>query len=87
MNVSLTPELEVLVNTKVASGMYNSASEVVRDGLRLIQQRDELFQKKLDALRADVRLGLDDLEAGRLVDGHIAMANRRTRILKMKNND
>lgn len=86
MNVSLTPELEDMINTKVKSGMYNTASEVVREGLRLIQQRDEMRQQKLDALRSDIRLGMDDLEAGRVVDGPTAMAARRERLLRMKSN-
>ena len=40
MNVSLTPELEQLVQEKVASGLYQTASEVVRDALRLLKERD-----------------------------------------------
>ena len=40
MNVSLTPELEDLVNQKVRSGRYRSASEVVREALRLFEERD-----------------------------------------------
>ena len=52
MNVSLTPELEELVNEKVRSGLYQTASEVVRDALRLLKQRDH------DARRADTRAGL-----------------------------
>ena len=86
MNVSLTPELEGMINTKVASGMYGSASEVVREGLRLIQQRDEMREKKLAALRADIQLGLDDLEAGRVIDGPTAMSRRRERLLALKDN-
>ncbi len=41
MNVSLTPELEKLVQDKVASGLYQTASEVIREGLRLLKERDE----------------------------------------------
>ena len=41
MNVSLTPELEELVNEKVRSGLYQTASEVVREALRLLKQRDD----------------------------------------------
>ena len=40
MNVSLTPELERLVNEKVESGLYQTASEVVREALRLLKERD-----------------------------------------------
>ena len=84
MNVSLSPELERLINSKVESGMYNSASEVVRAGLRLIQERDELHQNKLAALRADIKLGLDDMEAGRILDGPTSMAARRERLIKLR---
>ena len=52
MNVSLTPELEKLVIEKVRGGLYQTASEVVREALRLLKQRDD------DARRADQRAGL-----------------------------
>jgi antitoxin ParD1/3/4 len=84
MNVSLTPELEQIINTKVQSGLYNSASEVVRDGIRLLQQRDEMRELKLDALRTEIQKGVDDLEAGRFRDGREVMAEKRERLLKMK---
>ena len=64
MNVSLTPELEELVNRKVASGMYHTASEVVRDGLRLLQERDELREHRLEALRREIAIGLEQLAKG-----------------------
>ena len=38
MNISLTPELEELIHQKVASGLYHSASEVIREGLRLLKE-------------------------------------------------
>ena len=52
MNVSLTPELEEMVNEKVRGGLYQTASEVVREGLRLLKQRDD------EERRADQRAGL-----------------------------
>ena len=45
MNVSLTPELEKFVDGKVESGLYNNASEVVREGLRLLKEHDEIRVK------------------------------------------
>ena len=55
MNVSLTPQLEKFVRQKVESGLYSSASEVVREALRLLGQRD----MTLDDLRQDIRDGLE----------------------------
>ncbi len=60
MNVSLTPELEKIVAERVTSGRYASASEVIREALRLLEERDQLNQ-----LRQEVRLGLERLDQGR----------------------
>jgi antitoxin ParD1/3/4 len=60
MNVSLTPELEQLVNEKVKSGFYQTASEVVREALRLLNERDQ----ERERLRADVQAGFDQLARG-----------------------
>jgi antitoxin ParD1/3/4 len=59
MNVNLTPQLEDLVRAKVSSGLYTSASEVVREALRLMQEQDRLREAKLEELRRDVRRGLE----------------------------
>ena len=58
MNVNLTPQLEELVRSKVASGLYTSASEVVREALRLMEEQDRLREAKLAQLRNDMRQGL-----------------------------
>jgi len=60
MNVSLTPELEKLINEKVDSGLYQTASEVVREALRLLKERD--YERA--RLQADVQAGFDQLSRG-----------------------
>lgn len=64
MNVSLTKELENFVSELVASGMYYSASEVVRDGLRLLKEQEALKKMRTEELRAEIMLGIEDLKAG-----------------------
>lgn len=59
MKVSLTHELELLVTELVQSGRYRSASEVVRDGLRLLAVRNECDRVKLEALRRKIQEGID----------------------------
>jgi antitoxin ParD1/3/4 len=59
INVSLTPQLEEMVRQKVAGGLYNSASEVVREALRLMDAQDRLQAVKLEQLRQDIQNGLD----------------------------
>ena len=63
MNVSLTEKLEGFVKKLVKSGRYNSASEVVRDGLRLVEEREELRKIKLQNLRQAIQEGLDSGES------------------------
>jgi len=64
MNVSLTPQLEFFVKQKVNQGLYNSASEVVREALRLLEERDALQAVKLEALRNDIDRGVASLDNG-----------------------
>lgn len=79
MNVSLTPELEKFVQQKVQEGLYGSASEVVRDGLRLLTERDEERQAKLTALQRQVGDGVAELDQGKGVPGKQAFAALRAR--------
>ncbi len=86
MNVSLTPALERLVNEKVSRGFYTSASEVVREGLRLLQERDETREAKLAALRADIQEGFNAIESGEHISGPVAFNRlRKDRQRKRKN--
>lgn len=84
MNVSLTPELEAFVQEQVKSGAYVSASEVVRDGLRLLARAEEMRRLELDRLRADIRQGLEELERGEGVEGAEAFKELRRRAGKRR---
>lgn len=64
MNVSLTPELEELVKQKVESGMYSSASEVVREALRLFKDQETLRQIRLEELRKEIAIGIEQANRG-----------------------
>lgn len=70
----VTPELEQFVHEKVKSGRYLSASEVVREALRLLEDRDRLQQMKLHALRNELVVGVEQLERGEVVDGEAVFA-------------
>jgi antitoxin ParD1/3/4 len=59
MNINLTAHLEEMVRGKVESGLYTSASEVVREALRLMDEKDQLLLARLTHLRKDVQAGLD----------------------------
>lgn len=68
INISLPPELERRVRQRVESGLYGSASEVVREALRLLDQVEASRAAALGALRDDIALGMADREAGRTVN-------------------
>jgi antitoxin ParD1/3/4 len=74
MNVSLTPELERLVQRKLQSGRYQSASEVIREGLRLLDDQDRLRNAQLDEVRRKIQIGIDQLDGGEGIDGGTLLA-------------
>jgi antitoxin ParD1/3/4 len=84
MNVNLTPDLEKLVRDRVASGLYNSASEVVREGLRLLAEQDRLRDDRLQRVRKDIQDGLDQARRGELIDGDAVVAELRAVIAKYR---
>jgi len=63
MNISLTPHLEEVVKGKVESGLYTSASEVMREALRLLEERDRLRELRLEELRREIQKGIESGEA------------------------
>lgn len=69
MNVSLTPELEKYIQKQVASQRYQTASEVVRQALRIMQHSEAYDKARLDALRQNIQVGLDALDRGEYVQG------------------
>ena len=66
LNVSLPIELESRVREHVASGLYGSASEVIREALRLFEAFEAVKSTNLAALRADIAKGMSDVQAGRV---------------------
>ena len=65
MHISLTPELESRVKAKVESGLYNNASEVIREALRFMETHEEwIYEIKLARLRTQLKTGIDQLQQG-----------------------
>ncbi len=81
MNVSLTPELEKLVHSKVESGLYLSASEVVREALRLLEEKDKIQAMRLEELRREIRIGIEQADRGEVapldIDATLARVRER----------
>lgn len=80
VNVSITPELDAFLQSRVESGRYQTTSEVVREALRLLErqerERDEAFQQ----LKAKLERGAAQAEAGELIDGDEVFEEMRAMI-------
>jgi antitoxin ParD1/3/4 len=74
------PELERRIVEKVESGLYTSASEVVRESLRLLFAAEELKEQRRERLRADIRLGLEQLDRGQGIPGEQVLADVTDRL-------
>jgi antitoxin ParD1/3/4 len=88
-DVSLTPELEELVARKVQSGRYQWASEVVREGLRLLEDQDRLRAAQLEEVRRKIQVGLDQLDRGEGISGDNVRKelNRKSQAVRRKQRD
>jgi antitoxin ParD1/3/4 len=81
-NISLTPELNAFIATRIASGRYQSASEVVREALRLLEEREATRVRTIEDLRREVAIGYAQAKAGQFVDGPSVIRRLRERIIK-----
>ena len=84
MNVNLGPVLDTFIADLLKSGMYQSQSEVVREGLRLLKEREDLKHLRLAELRKEISIGVDQADRGEFVDGAEAFAEIRKRDAKQK---
>jgi antitoxin ParD1/3/4 len=67
MNISLTPELEALIKRKLETGLYNNASEIIREALRLMYEQDRLNAMKLKLLQAEIDIAWQQADRGEFV--------------------
>ena len=85
MNVSLTPELEKFVSAKVGSGRYNSASEVVREALRLLEEHDAARAAQLAEFNQELGRRLASLDRGETVDPSKVRARLQRKSVERRN--
>ena len=84
LNVSLTRELGDFVTSKVASGRYLSASEVVRDGLRLLEERERQQEVALSEVQRKIEAGLESLDRGEGIPGEQVFEDMEARLSARK---
>ena len=79
MNANLGPVFEEFVQDLLKSGLYQSQSEVIREGLRLLKEREDLKKLRAEELRKQVALGIEQADNGAFVDGPEAFRQIRKR--------
>lgn len=84
MNVSLTPELEKFVEAKVESGRYTSASEVVREALRLLEEQEQIRREQLALFQRELAHRLDTMDKGRFADPEAVRERLRRRSAELR---
>ncbi|MGF1517898.1 MAG: type II toxin-antitoxin system ParD family antitoxin [Nodosilinea sp.] len=85
MEITLTPEVEQYIQSKITSGQYASASEVFLTGIQLLQDIEKIYQGRYQALRDDVRIGLDASEKGEVMDADVVFSQLQERLNQKRN--
>lgn len=69
LTITVTPELEAFIRERVASGRFDTASDVVGEGLKLLEMREQEREAALEEIRREIEIGLEQAKAGQLRDG------------------
>lgn len=84
MNISLTPELEKFVQDKVACGMYTSASEVIRESLRLLHTYEDVQKQRIGQIQHAINIGMQDIENQNIIGGNESREKMKAKLSKIK---
>ena len=85
MEIALTPEVEQYIQEKISSGQYASASEVLLASIKLLQDIEQTYQGRYQALRDEVRLGIEAADRGEVVDAETVFAQLEERLNQKRN--
>jgi antitoxin ParD1/3/4 len=77
LNISLPPQLDDFVRSRIASGRYQTASEVIHEGLRLLEEREREREAGIEDLRTKLRRGMEQADGGELLDGDVVFEEIR----------
>ncbi len=71
MSISLTPELEQFIQSQIASGKYASTEEVIIAGIKLLEERERIYQGRFEELKRKIAIAVEASERGETIDGEI----------------
>jgi antitoxin ParD1/3/4 len=85
MEIALTPDIEQYIQAKVNSGQYASASEVFLAGIKLLQDIEQTYQGRYQALRDEVNIGIEAADRGDVVDAETVFGQLQERLNQKRN--
>jgi antitoxin ParD1/3/4 len=86
MNIQLKPEHEQFIQTRLASGRYENADDVIAKALKLLEEWENGYQEWEEETRKKIAVGLAQVERGQVVDGEVVMAQLQDKIRKAREN-
>ncbi|MBW4507965.1 MAG: type II toxin-antitoxin system ParD family antitoxin [Scytonematopsis contorta HA4267-MV1] len=84
MTLLLTPELEMFIQSQVASGKYTSTNEVIIAALKLLEERERIYQGRFEELQREIAVGLEEAERGELIDADTVFNRLREKLAKRR---
>jgi antitoxin ParD1/3/4 len=82
MTLLLTPELEIFIQSQVASGKYTSTNEVIIAALKLLKEHERIYQGRFEELKREIAVGLEEAERGELIDADTVFNHLREKLAK-----
>jgi len=80
MNLALSSEIEKFIASQVESGKYPSAEEVILAGIRLLEERERIYQGRFEELKSEIAIGVEASERGEVVDGEIVFSQLQQKL-------
>ncbi|GBO53438.1 hypothetical protein APA_1345 [Pseudanabaena sp. lw0831] len=80
MPITLPPELEQFIQSQVARGKYASVDEVFLAGIKLLEQRERLYQGRFEELRREIMVGVEEAERGELLDAEAVITGLQEKL-------
>lgn len=84
MNIILTPEQEKFLQSQITKGRYTNIQQAIDVALKLLEKQEQDYQEWLDETRAQVKVGLEQLERGEKVDGEIVIAKLKQKFQRLR---
>ncbi|GGA02665.1 type II toxin-antitoxin system ParD family antitoxin [Okeania sp. KiyG1] len=84
MNIILSPEQEKFIQSQINKGRYTNIQQAIDVALKLLEKQEQDYQEWLDETRAQVKVGLEQLERGEKVDGEIVIAQLKQKFQRLR---